>query len=157
MTKNAVVGQSSIDGKGIFATKDFKKGGTVFIFKGTTHKHINKSIKDTFEHPDWVGIDKNTWIDPKKEYHFINHSCDPNMGTKGKVTFCALKNIKKGSELTFDYSISEADEKWSMKCQCGSKNCRKVIKSIQFLPLSTYKHYLPYIPHFFQTLYNKSN
>src|ERR1035437_10055222 len=154
MTKNAVVGKSSIDGNGIFATRDFKKGDIVFILKGKIHTYINKNIKDTFEHPDWVGTGKNTWIDPIREYHFINHSCNPNMGTKGKVTFCALMDIKKGDELTFDYSISEADSNWKMKCNCGSKKCRKIIRSIQFLPQPIYKHYLPYIPHFFQTINN---
>ena len=36
-----------------------------------------------------------------------------------------MKNIKKGEELAFDYSINVLDgEDWKMKCHCKSKNCR---------------------------------
>lgn len=156
MSKNFEIRKSGIHGKGMFATKNFKKGDTVFIFKGKIYKRINKDLKDTFANPDSIGIDKNTWIDPEGDFHYINHSCNPNLGIKGRVTYCALKNINKGDELSFDYSINEADPNWSMKCQCGAKNCRKIIKSIKFLPKKTYQQYLPFIPTYFSKVYNRS-
>ncbi|MBX4195490.1 SET domain-containing protein-lysine N-methyltransferase [Candidatus Parcubacteria bacterium] len=156
MTRNFITNQSKIHGKGAFATKDFEKGDIIFIFKGRVYKRDNKNVQDTFANPDSIGIDKNTWIDPIRDFHFINHSCDPNMGIKGRVTFCALKNIRKGEELTFDYSINEADPRWHMKCNCGARNCRKVIKSVQSLPVNIYKHYMPFVPRYFMQVYNKS-
>lgn len=155
MTKNFITKESKIHGKGAFATKDFKKGDTIFIFKGKIYKRDNKNVKDAFANPDSIGIDKNTWIDPFDNFHYINHSCDPNMGIKGRVLFKALRNIKKGEELTFDYSINEADPRWHMKCRCGAKNCRKVIRSVQFLPEKTFKSYQPFTPKYFSTLYNR--
>lgn len=157
MTRNFKVGKSGIHGKGAFATRNFKRGEIVFIFKGKIYQRNNKDLKDAFANPDSIGIGKNTWIDPFENFHFINHSCDPNMGIRGRVTFVALKNIKKGEELTFDYSINEADPRWHMRCNCGSSKCRKIIKSIQNLPRKTYQHYTPFIPRYFMEVYNRKS
>mgnify|MGYP001572637729 CR=1 FL=1 len=90
---------------------------------------------------------------------YLNHSCDPNIGIKGRVTFVALKNIKKGEEVAFDYSTTEDDMLWHLpfKCMCVSKNCRSKIRSIQFLPHKIFKAYLPYIPNYFQGVYTRYN
>ncbi|MBI5892633.1 MAG: SET domain-containing protein-lysine N-methyltransferase [Deltaproteobacteria bacterium] len=82
-------------------------------------------------------------------------SCNPNAGIKGNITFVALKNIRKDKEITFDYSISEHDVFWKMKCCCEQRGCRKIISSIQFLPIKTFKKYLPYIPTYFKKVYLK--
>ena len=103
-----------------------------------------------------MGIDRKTWIYPIGIDMYVNHSCDPNTGIKGKVTFVALRNIKKDEEITFDYSISE-DSLWEMPCNCGAKNCRKIVGGIKTLPEKTYKKYLPYIPKYFQKVYEKAN
>lgn len=154
MTRNVYVGQSSIHGKGVFAKKNFKKGEVVFIFKGEIYNRVNKNKNDTYSNPNSIGFDKNKWIDPVGEFQYINHSCNPNMGIKGKVTFVALRDIKMDEELTFDYSIIEEDIKWKMKnLEKKCKNFRSIIRSIQFLPFKTYKKYLPYIPKYFQKVY----
>tara|TARA_X000000368_G_C23054332_1_gene723128 strand:+ start:3692 stop:4219 length:528 start_codon:yes stop_codon:yes gene_type:complete len=56
---------------------------------------------------------------------FINHSCDPNCETdiiRGRIWISAIKDIKKGDELTYDYGY----DMYSFEehpCRCGSKNC----------------------------------
>lgn len=149
-----VVGNSKIDGKGIFATKDIKKGHTAFIFKGKIIHYDPKTKKDAMAKPNVMGYGKGLSIDPDFPFTFLNHSCNPNLGQQGKVLFVALRNIKKEEELTFDYSISE-DSLWTMKCTCGSKNCRKIIRGIRYLPDNIYNKRLPYIPKYFQNIYNK--
>lgn len=148
------VDKSKYHGNGIFANKDFKKGEVVFIMKGKILKYHPKNKKECMLYPNAVGIERDTWIDPIEPFVYTNHSCDPNMATKGKVTFVAIKNIKKGDELNFDYSISE-DSLWDMKCNCKTKKCRKIIKSIRHLPEKTFNYYLPYIPTYFKKLYKK--
>lgn len=58
-------------------------------------------------------------------------------------------------EIIIDYSTTEIDKFWHMKCNCGSKNCRKEIQSIQFLPKKVYNKYTPCIPTYFMKVYNK--
>ena len=58
--------------------------------------------------------------------YFINHSCEPNVWMADAYTLIAKQKIKKGEEITVDYAIWEANEKYvsKWKCKCGSSLCR---------------------------------
>lgn len=157
MEKKIEVKESGIHGKGIFSTKNLKKGEMVFIVKGKEKDFFVKSQKDALTGPNWIGIGKNKWIDVAAPAVYLNHSCEPNVGIRGKVIVVALKNIKKGEEILLDYSITERESLWYMNCSCGSKKCRKVIRSIQHLPKEVFHKYMPYVPRFFATLYLRIN
>ncbi|KAJ1387368.1 Zinc finger, CW-type [Sesbania bispinosa] len=65
---------------------------------------------------------------------FINHSCDPNCRTEkwmvnGEICIglFALRDIKKGEELTFDYNYVRVFGAAAKKCYCGSPHCRGYI------------------------------
>ncbi|PIN14114.1 Histone-lysine N-methyltransferase [Handroanthus impetiginosus] len=67
---------------------------------------------------------------------FINHSCDPNCRTEkwmvnGEVCvgLFAVRDIKKGEEVTFDYNYVRVFGAAAKKCVCGSPNCRGYIGS----------------------------
>lgn len=154
MSKKIYVKKSRIHGAGLFARQNIKKGEVVFIMKGNLIKMTKYNRKRIIETPNIVGIDKDVWIDPIEPYYFINHSCNPTVSVKGKVTFVALRDIVKGEEISFDYSISE-DSPWTMQCHCGSQNCRGVIKSIRFLPQEVFERYNPVFPTYFKKLYCK--
>ncbi|HAI74299.1 MAG TPA: hypothetical protein DCS28_02790 [Candidatus Moranbacteria bacterium] len=148
------VGDSKIHGRGVFASEDIQKGKTVFILKGK--RSVLRLKTDILSTPNMVGLEKNIWIDPEFPINYLNHSCNPNLGMRGKVLFVAIRNIKKGEEFNFDYSISE-DSEWEMRCYCGHANCRKIICGIKSLPESIYRKYLPYIPRYFQKVYQRSH
>jgi hypothetical protein len=64
---------------------------------------------------------------------FINHSCAPNAKTqkwsvKGviRIAFEAIKEIKIGEEITFDYNFVSYGQKEQI-CYCGAKECRGVL------------------------------
>ncbi|XP_065674619.1 histone-lysine N-methyltransferase SUV39H2 [Hydra vulgaris] len=74
--------------------------------------------------------------------HFINHSCDPNLRVftvwvdtldprLPRLGLFALRDIKQGEELTFDYTCGQKESKTSneikMYCACGAPNCRKYL------------------------------
>lgn len=72
---------------------------------------------------------------------FINHSCDPNCRTEkwmvnGEICIglFALRDIKKGEEVTFDYNYVRVFGAAAKKCVCGSPQCRGYIGGD---PLST--------------------
>lgn len=155
-SKKIYVGKSKICGKGIFAKKDIKKEEIVGVIRGFKKFKINRNIKDVLSHPDWVGFKMHTWIDPVPPYKYLNHSCNPNVAILGNKTLIAIKNISKDEEITIDYSIIEADPRWYMKCFCGEKKCRGIIRSIQKLPKKVYNKYIPFVSKKFQALYEKT-
>lgn len=64
---------------------------------------------------------------------FYNHSCDPNMFVQNVFTdthdlrlptlaFFAARDVKAGTELTWDYGYTSYDRK--IRCHCGSPKCR---------------------------------
>jgi hypothetical protein len=157
MIKKFILKNSKIQGEGIFASRNYNKHD--FVVKLTGKKIIWKynDKKDREYCANWFGMGNNLWIDPNFPLSKINHSCDPNLGIKGSIFFYAMKNIKAGEELTFDYSTSEEEINWKMKCKCGSKKCRGNMTSIQLLPKNIYDDYLPYIPKYFQKVYKCYN
>lgn len=155
MLTKIIVEKSKIHGKGIIANQDIKKGDTVFVIKGKlVHWTVNNQ-KDSLYGSVWIGMSKHSWIDPDEPAVFLNHSCEPNCGIKGRLKVVALKDIRAREEITIDYSITEMDRLWYMKCDCGSKNCRKIIRSIQFLPKKIYNKYAPCVPTYFMKVYNR--
>jgi len=52
---------------------------------------------------------------------FVNHSCEPNTKAINKSDV-AIRDIKDGEEITSSYLKPDS------KCNCGSKNCKGIIK-----------------------------
>ena len=120
----------SLNGKGLFAKQDIKKGEMVFIKGGylLTRKQIFSSgvINSYFPISDdyFLGALSKEGEEDIKLYE--NHSCNPNCGIRGEITFVAMRDIKKGEELTTDYAFID-NEEYSFNCTCDEKNCRKLI------------------------------
>ena len=55
---------------------------------------------------------------------YANHSCDPNTKVEDNADV-AIKDIKKGEEITSDYSVANIQKHFA--CNCGSKKCRGYI------------------------------
>ena len=56
----------------------------------------------------------------------INHSCSNNCdynGTGLKLWVIAIKDIKKGEEITADYGFGYDEDYKQFPCKCSSKNC----------------------------------
>ena len=113
-------------GLGLFASEEIKKGSFVIEYYGpiiTTEKSSYVGGKYLFE------INNNWVINGSPRYNkarYVNHSCAPNCETdiKGKrVYISAIKNIKKGTELSYDYGKEYFDE--YIKNVCGCPKCKK--------------------------------
>ncbi len=141
----------------VLAKQVIKEGETAFTANGpiiTYRKNPNYRLGLR-----WLGIGKNKWLIPDEQdpLRFLNHSCGPNVGLKNQTRIVAMRTIYPGEEILIDYSLDEADPRWKIKCDCGSVNCRGIIRSVQFLPKDLYTKYLPYIPAFFKKVYLQYN
>jgi hypothetical protein len=66
-----------------------------------------------------------------------NHSCEPNCRVQGFNTIVSIRDITAQEELTIDYgTVSVGNGSIIIdSCQCGSKLCRKQIKTDDYLHL----------------------
>ena len=82
--------------------------------------------------PVEIQIDEDLFIAPVTEEEregsmlYSNHSCDPNLGMRGEITFVAMRHICAGEELTHDWATTDDDD-YSVECKCGAPNCRKIL------------------------------
>ena len=134
------VGKSGIHGKGVFAARAISKNARIIEYAG--------------ERISWKAAQDLPATDPKNPHHtfffslengmvinacvngnearWINHSCTPNCETRdqrGRIYVHALRNLKKGEELFYDYRLEPADRRTKtleklFRCYCGSARCR---------------------------------
>lgn len=131
-------------GNGIFAGEDIKKGTKIYTLSGEK-MDINDWIREVDigkeNIDDSLQVGKRTYIDLDKISRIFNHSCNPNTGIRKRSDMFALRDIKKGEEITYDYSLTIAPTIWSMKCKCGTENCRQNVKDILSVPKKKLEEY----------------
>lgn len=130
MSNKVEIRDNGINGRGIFAKEFIKKGEIVFIKGGhiLTREEIFSSgvINSYFPISDEYFLGAKNKEEENLVKLFENHSCNPNCGLRGEITFVAMRNIEKDEELTTDYAFID-NEDYKFECTCGSKNCRKII------------------------------
>ena len=117
---------------GVYAAKNIKAGTKIIYYKG---KIITK--KETERNPKYdndkaiylFNLNNRYDLDGDFKYNtarLINHSCEPNCEVDGmglKLWIFALRSIKKGEELSYDYGFGFDKDYKQFPCKCDSKNC----------------------------------
>ena len=125
---------------GLFALKDFDRGEIIvssdywdesvlipwYEFEEIDPITKNKLIDFCYKTEEGVHAPQN--INKINIAYFFNHSCEPNSFTDKDGNYIANKNIKIGTEFTIDLESLMEKTCTSFECECGSINCRKIIK-----------------------------
>ncbi len=127
------VHESRIHGRGLFAIADIAKNEIVAIKGGhiVDRKTLREKITPRLG-PVEIQIDDDLFIAPVSDEErelsmlYLNHSCEPNLGVRGEITFVAMRDIRGGEELTQDWAMTDDDD-YSLKCNCGASNCRQIL------------------------------
>jgi uncharacterized protein len=145
--------RSGVHGKGVFAVQDLAEGETLIEYVGeiiTWKEALRRHPHDPSDpnHTFYFHIDEKRVIDAKfggNSSRWINHSCEPNCEAdeqEGRVFIKALRNIKAGEELFYDYGLI-IDEPYTPKlkaeypCWCGHKVCRGTLLAPKRKPRTT--------------------
>ena len=134
------VRKSGVHGKGVFVVQPIRKAETFIEYTGEVipwpealrrHPHDPSQPDHTF----YFHLDGDKVIDGLvggNASRWINHACAPNCEAEegdGRVWLRALRNLKVGEELFFDYGLV-IDERYTAalkkrcECRCGAKTCR---------------------------------
>jgi len=144
--RKIVARRSEIHGNGVFANVQIEKGERIIRYKGRlrTHEEVDEEYGGEEEngHTFLFTLNDEYVIDGNFDSgvaRWINHSCSPNCEAvveedaygrkdRDKVFIEALRRIKPGEELTYNYGIV-LEERYTPKlkklwaCRCGAKNC----------------------------------
>ncbi|MEP6821509.1 MAG: SET domain-containing protein-lysine N-methyltransferase [Chthoniobacterales bacterium] len=123
------VRESPIHGRGLFA-KDVIARDEIVAVKGghiITREQL-RALQPTLgaaeiQIADDLFVCPVTMEEREGSMIFSNHSCEPNLGVSGQITFVAMRAVQAGDELTHDWAMTDNDES-TAKCHCGALNCR---------------------------------
>ena len=124
--------KSKIDKNGLYANCNIKKGTKVIEYKGKVITRREAEINPKYDNGKDIylfNLNKRYDLDGDFKYNtarLINHSCDLNCEVAGvglKVWVYAIRDIKKGEELSYDYGFGYDEFYKDFPCRCGSKNC----------------------------------
>lgn len=143
-----VVVSPTRNGRGLFAARSLRPGTTIMRVEGRIvhyallwRRQGSKFSANCFRYgPD-------TYLDPGDGLsRFVNHSCEPNAGIRkinNRLILFAAERISRGSEVTIDYSTTIGDDDiWRMRCNCGHRRCRKMIRNFGSLPAEVKHRYV---------------
>lgn len=139
-------------GWGIRTKQDITKGCFILEYLGevVTEREFKDRMaaryaRDT--HHYCLHLDGGLVIDGHRmgsDGRFVNHSCSPNCEIQKwsvnglfRMALFALRNIKPGEELTYDYNFSLFNPAEGQPCRCDTPQCRGVIggKSQRIKPI----------------------
>ncbi len=151
--ENVAIKKSHIQGVGIFALRDLKKGEIILDYDDSdvVTDESALTLRDHLYNLDYLANGKIVRMtEPERSR---NHSCDPNSYDKtidGIRRLVAVQDIKAGEEITGDSAINGYND-GTYECHCGSKNCRKIYQGNFFkLPKDIQIKYLPYLEDWFK-------
>jgi hypothetical protein len=113
--------KSNIHGIGVFADQDIRKGDIIFTASPILDVNINQDQFNSLEESEkqevkywgfWIESEK-VWHVDFDHIHFINHSFDANTTqdfSHPEAHLIALRDIKKGEELTQNYLEFETEQ-----------------------------------------------
>ena len=132
------VRQSPIHGAGVYAAQDIPAEAQIIEYVGeyinkeesesrawdqyAKHEENNEAAVYIFNLDEKWDLDGNL---PWNDARLINHSCEPNceaLTERHQIFIYALRDIKKGEELFFDYGF-DLESYEDHPCLCGSENC----------------------------------
>ena len=141
-------------GKGCFADEILEKNETICFLEGKEEswEEFEKRCRNGLIKVDNpLQVSENKYIELSPPYIYFNHSCNPNSGIRGKNELIAIQNIMRDDEINYDYSSVSWDDRWAniygswtMKCECGEENCRKIIGDYPTIPESQRRKYIRY-------------
>lgn len=138
--------KKSRNGLGIFTTARAKSGQAVFPIHGTRKHYTTLLTKGGTFLDNCFRVSEEYYVSPEGYIGvYLNHSCEPNARVvkKGNKLFVyAISDIPSGTEVLIDYStITAGDDIWTMRCNCGNKTCRGLVKNFYKLPHTLQEKY----------------
>jgi SET domain-containing protein len=151
------VRRSRIQGRGVFATAQIRKGKKLIEYVGEpiTPEEADRRYDDANgrHHTFLFVLNDTTVLDARRggnDARFINHSCEPNCETvidNDRIWIRSITPIAPETELVYDYRFDwddayEPDDVRYYACRCGGAKCRGTILRVPVYLRKTAREWL---------------
>jgi hypothetical protein len=138
-------------GRGVFAREKVRANDVLIVWGGEIV--TGEMLREMWEekHRLSIQVEEDLYLVTGNEgpADWVNHSCNPNAGLVGQVVLVALRDIRVGEEICFDYATSDGSPYDEFECHCGAKNCRRHVTGDDWklteLQVRYAGHFSPYI------------
>lgn len=149
------VKRSKLHGRGLFAAVDMPKGTYVMEYRGERipKKEADRRTNEQWEKGRVYTFELSTRFDLDGDVasnlaRLANFSCDPNCESLNedsrKVWIVAVRDIKQGEEITYDYNFPLVEP--PPVCHCGAATCRGyIVGSDHVMDLEAWKELHPHL------------
>lgn len=160
MNSTLEIRDTGIYGRGIFTTKDISKGSVLVVMGGYICNTEQENELGDIATDNNMDISEEWSFCPTKEedlermpQHLVNHSCEPNTGFTDPTFMVAIRDIKAGEQIAYDYafvmwSSDESTLHFEMNCACGTSSCRKIVRETDWTIPSIQEAYGDYFQPF---------
>jgi SET domain-containing protein len=131
-----VIRRSKIHSDGCYTTLPIKRRKLVTEYTGP--RLTIKEADDIYEKSPRTYLfgltDGEHVIDGDGVSAFINHSCEPNCEADeidGRVLITAIRDIRAGEELSYDYNLYDGELDDESPCFCKATSCRGSMYSVK--------------------------
>ena len=113
-------------GRGVFAREKVRAKEVLVVWGGEVVTGEMLADMSDDKHRVSIQIEEDLYLVTANEgpADWVNHSCDPNGGLVGQVVLVALRDIRVGEEISFDYATSDGSPYDEFECHCSAKTCR---------------------------------
>jgi len=138
------------DGNGIYTLQPINKGDLLALFGGVIYEWETFIHLPEHERSLCIQVEERHFLVPRSigEGDYVNHSCNPNAGLSGQIGLVAMRDIKIGEEVCFDYAMSDTMPYDEFDCLCDAPNCRGKVSGSDWQIPELQKRYAGYFsPH----------
>lgn len=113
-------------GRALFARERVKQGEVLLVWGGEVVTADTLKWMSEDKRRISVQIEEDLYLVTSNEgpSDWVNHSCDPNAGVVGQVVLVALRDVRVGEEICFDYATTDGSPYDEFECGCASRTCR---------------------------------
>lgn len=118
---------SGATGRSIIAAETLPEGEVLAVWGGTNYSgEAFVALPDAIRQIS-VQVEEDLFLVPEVEgpAEWVNHSCDPNAGMMGQIALTAMREIRAGEEICYDYAMSDGSPYDEFECRCGAPQCRR--------------------------------
>jgi hypothetical protein len=113
-------------GRGVFAREKLRTGEVLVVWGGEVVDGLTMRTMSEDRYRLAIQIEEDLYLLTTNEgpADWVNHSCNPNAGMHGQIVLVAMRDIRPGEEITFDYATCDGSAYDEFECGCRTRTCR---------------------------------
>jgi hypothetical protein len=148
---NKLAGKITAEGRCLVATGTIRKGERLIVWDGKIVEASAWQPGPLAEPVLAAQIDEDLLLTTVEDGpgDWINHSCDPNAGMGSATVLVALRTIRRGEQVCYDYAFTDSLPFDEFDCACGTARCRARVSHLDWnlgeLQQRYFKYFSPYL------------